>query len=41
MSNFLYIMSEKWDFEIPKDINPDFSTKTAPDYYGFLNSAVP
>jgi hypothetical protein len=31
MSNFLYIMSKKGDFEIPKVINPDFSTKTVPD----------
>ena len=28
MSNFVYIMSKKGDFEIPKVINPDFSTKT-------------
>ena len=31
MSNFLYIMSKKGDFEIPKVINTDFSTKTVPD----------
>jgi hypothetical protein len=31
MSNFLYIMSKKGDFEIPKVKNPDFSTKTVPD----------
>ena len=37
----MYIMSKKGDFEIPKVINPDFSTKTVPDQYGFLNSTVP
>ena len=29
--NFVYIMSKKGDFEIPKVINPDFSTKTVSD----------
>ena len=28
---FLYIMSKTWDFEIPRVINPDFSTKTVPE----------
>ena len=31
MSNFVYIMSKKGDFEITKVINPDFSTKTVPE----------
>ena len=31
MSSFVYIMSKKGDFEIPKVINPDFSTKTVPN----------
>ena len=31
MGNFVYIMSKKGDIEVPKVINPDFSTKTFPD----------
>ena len=38
MSNFVYIMSKEGDFEIPKVINPDFSTKTVPEQYGSLGA---
>ena len=34
-------MSKKWDFENPNVINYNFSTKSVPEQYGFLNSAVP
>ena len=34
-------MSKKGDFENLKVINHDFSTKSVPEYYGFLNSTVP
>ena len=32
---------EKGDFENPRVINCNFSTKSVPDYYGFCNSTVP
>ena len=31
-------MSKKGDFEMPKVINPDSSTKTVPEQYDFVNS---
>ena len=34
-------MSENGDFENPKAINHDFSTKSIPEQYGFLNTMVP
>ena len=33
--------AKKGDFENPKVINRDFSTKSVPEKYGFLNSTVP
>ena len=36
MSNFLYIMSKKGDFEIPKVINPDFSTKSISTVFSII-----
>ena len=31
MSNFVYMMRKKGNFESPKVINPDFSNKTDPE----------
>ena len=31
----------KWDFENAEVINCDFSTKSVPEQYGFLNNTVP
>ena len=34
-------MGKKGDFDYPKVINCNFSTKSVPDKYGFPNSTVP